>query len=485
MDLPTGVLRFLIQSVFVLTCSFPVLAQVETQVQGNLVDFEEQGIPSVLHIRQFDAPSVGLGFWTEEALVQTDGSFSANLGVLSGPTMIEFSAPPWSWMAMVRPGESSMLRLAPSSQEITRLMKVPGIVHWTDEHPSSYLDALAQIQKVHLKNLVEPMTVKSTGMRGLTSDSLDRVVFALDSSFQEKWSHCANKMHDPVFVDLCWQSQWSWQMAMGSSETVFDSLWIQWQDSRPNQALEEKLQSPGWMGAWFVRYDQWWKHRRVDPERLKKAVYSADMDTLRLAMGPKWKDASIEDLAIVWLMKAIESPDKLTLRIWETMAFPEPFRRQHKRMLDARNPSAMLEEREEMRWSLPNGNLQSYSDVCEGSWKIMLVVRNGSGAALRERELYSKIMQNKIFTEICFLVLSVDSSVSDWRESLSKRSIIEEQLVWLGNNPENYEALGISSIPQIIAIGPKGQISRNIHSLPSQGLGAELERMLPSFRSNY
>jgi hypothetical protein len=94
-------------------------------------------------------------------------------------------------------------------------------------------------------------------------------------------------------------------------------------------------------------------------------------------------------------------------------------------------------------------------------------------------------MQNKIFTEICFLVLSVDVSVSDWHESLSKRSSIEEQLVWLGNNPENYEALGISSIPQIIAIGPQGQISQSIHSLPSQGLGAELERMLPSFRSNY
>ena len=83
------------------------------------------------------------------------------------------------------------------------------------------------------------------------------------------------------------------------------------------------------------------------------------------------------------------------------------------------------------------------------------------------------------------MVLSVDATESDWRSSLSKRRSIQEQLVWLGNSPENFESLQISTIPQVIAISPNGQLSRTIRSLPSEGLGAELERKIRTSRSNY
>ena len=164
------------------------------------------------------------------------------------------------------------------------------------------------------------------------------------------------------------------------------------------------------------------------------------------------------------------------------MAFPEPIRAQYKRLQEYRSASNLLVDRQALRWTLPNGDLQSYTDFCPDAWKVMLVVRDGSGAALREREIFSEIMGNGLFSNICFLVLSVDVSEVGWHASLAKRRSIDEKLVWLGNSPRNYEALGISAIPQIVALGPNGELSTNIRSLPSQGLASELERMLFPFR---
>jgi len=364
-------------------------------------------------------------------------------------------------------------------------MQVPGVVRWNGNHPSISLDSLARFQQRLTNELVQPMTVKSLGLQPLNSDSLEQVSSLSDSMFQAAWMNLEREMKQPVFEDLWWQAQWKWQVAIGSNKPTLDSLWLSWNSLRLNRDLEESLKSPGWIEPWFVRYDQWWKQRQVDVNGMSKAVYLADLDTLRQSMGPQWDAASHEDLAAAWLMKALSEPDELTFRIWETMPFPEPFRGQYKRLMDSRNPRKSGDARAKIRWTLPNGDLQSFKDVCSNDWKVMLVVRNGSGAALRERELFAEITENKIFSNICFMVLSVDATESDWRSSLSKRRSIQEQLVWLGNSPENFESFQISTIPQVIAISPNGQLSRTIRSLPSEGLGAELERKIRTSRSNY
>lgn len=467
------------------TLCFESSAQGQTFLNGQMNGFDESDSPSVLHVRHFDAPSLGLGNWLESVLVHSDGSFSADLGILSGPTLFEFSAPPWSWMAMVRPNETSSILLSPSEKRSNRLMNLPGVVRWNEDHPSLLLDSLAQIQQSLLMNLLEPRMAKSRGLGSSVSDSLRQVTWASDSVFQKTWAGYGQRLSDPVFRDVWWQAQWRWQQALGSSEAIFDSLWIQWEDSRPFQNLQSCVQSPGWMEAWFVRYDQWWKGRDVNREGIEKAVYLADLDTLRHSMGPNWINAPIEDVAIVWLMKAIDFPDKLTMRIWETMAFPAAIQALYKRLKKHRDPYSTFESRQEIRWTLPNGDLQYYTDFCKDSWRVMLVVRDGSRAALREREVFTKIMENDLFSNICFLVISADVSETGWYASLEQRRSIDEELVWLGNAPQNYEALGIYGIPQIVAIGPNGQISQNIHSLPSQGLGAELELMISPFRRNH
>lgn len=466
-------------------CCMSISAQIQTELHGVLDGFEEHNLPSVLHVRYFDAPAVGLGEWVSIALVHADGSFEADLGDLTSPALFEFAAPPWSWLAIVRPGERSELSLSPSSRASNRLMQVPGVVGWDGNHPSISLDTFSRFQQELTNDLVQPMTVKSLGFQLLNSDSLEQVAMFSDSVFQVAWMNLEREMKQPVFEDLWWQAQWKWQVALGSNKTTLDSLWLSWNALRLDNELEDEIKSPGWIEPWFVRYDHWWKQRQVDANGMSKAVYLADLDTLREAMGPQWITGSHEDLAAAWLMKALSEPDELTFRIWETMPFPEPFRIQYKRLMDSRNPRNFADDRAGIRWILPNGDLQSFDEICPNDWKVMLVVRNGSGAALREREIFAEITENKSFSNVCFLVLSVDATDSDWRSSLSKRRSIREQLVWLGNSPKNFEALEISTIPQIIAISPNGQLSRKIRSLPSQGLGAELEREMRSSRSNY
>jgi len=485
MQSPTRFVRFLSVFLPVCFCGLSVSAQTQTTLQGVVGGFDQQNLPSVLHVRHFDAPAVGLGEWVNVALVHADGSFETDLGNLTSPALFEFAAPPWSWLAIVRPGESGVLTLSPSSRASNRLMQVPGVVRWNGNHPSISLDSLARFQQRLTNELVQPMTVKSLGLQPLNSDSLEQVSSLSDSMFQAAWMNLEREMKQPVFEDLWWQAQWKWQVAIGSNKPTLDSLWLSWNSLRLNRDLEESLKSPGWIEPWFVRYDQWWKQRQVDVNGMSKAVYLADLDTLRQSMGPQWDAASHEDLAAAWLMKALSEPDELTFRIWETMPFPEPFRGQYKRLMDSRNPRKSGDARAKIRWTLPNGDLQSFKDVCSTDWKVMLVVRNGSGAALRERELFAEITENKIFSNICFMVLSVDATESDWRSSLSKRRSIQEQLVWLGNSPENFESFQISTIPQVIAISPNGQLSRTIRSLPSEGLGAELERKIRTSRSNY
>jgi len=138
-----------------------------------------------------------------------------------------------------------------------------------------------------------------------------------------------------------------------------------------------------------------------------------------------------------------------------------------------------------IRWTLPNGYLDSLGGECPGRWVVMLVVRNGSANASREREIFSEIAENQAFKEVCWLVLSVDATEEDWRSSLSARRSIKEQLVWLGNNPKHYEALGIRTIPQVISVGPQGFLSNKIQALPSQGLESEVEQLLKRVGRRY
>ena len=97
MQSPTRFVRFLSVFLPVYFCGLSVSAQTQTTLQGVVGGFDQQNLPSVLHVRHFDAPAVGLGEWVNVALVHADGSFETDLGDLTSPVLFEFAAPPWSW----------------------------------------------------------------------------------------------------------------------------------------------------------------------------------------------------------------------------------------------------------------------------------------------------------------------------------------------------------------------------------------------------
>lgn len=76
---------------------------------------------------------------------------------------------------------------------------------------------------------------------------------------------------------------------------------------------------------------------------------------------------------------------------------------------------------------------------------------------------------------LCAFVMSVDVDEERWLRTVSKRRSIEEQVVWIGNNPEFFEDFGIQSVPAIVAINDEGELSGELQSLPSRGLERELQ----------
>ena len=109
----------------------------------------------------------------------------------------------------------------------------------------------------------------------------------------------------------------------------------------------------------------------------------------------------------------------------------------------------------------------------------MLLVKNGSATARREREMFNQIAESMERRDVCWVVLSLDVDEDEWRETLSGRRTLDETLGWVGNSPRVMEQLGAVVIPQIIVLDEEGKLSGRDVPLPSLGLEARLLKLLP------
>jgi hypothetical protein len=109
-------------------------------------------------------------------------------------------------------------------------------------------------------------------------------------------------------------------------------------------------------------------------------------------------------------------------------------------------------------------------------WKIMLVVKDGSAAAAREREYFNALIEEADLRDLCPFVVSVDKDEKDWFNTVALRKSIDEEVVWMGNNPQIFEDYGIQSVPTIVALNADGELSPRFSQLPSLGLASELKR---------
>ena len=126
-------------------------------------------------------------------------------------------------------------------------------------------------------------------------------------------------------------------------------------------------------------------------------------------------------------------------------------------------------------WMLPNSELAP-AWASGDAWRIWLVTRDGSTTGLREWSILRSWMANKAPKDVSWGVLSVDSNEDGWRQTLSQRKNIREQLRWVGRDPSWWDRLDLITVPQVIVVRPDGEIQTHNAALPSEGLFAELKR---------
>jgi hypothetical protein len=212
---------------------------------------------------------------------------------------------------------------------------------------------------------------------------------------------------------------------------------------------------------------------------LNEAVFTANIDSLAAAMGGRWKDVERSELAAAWLDKAMDQPDALVRSVWETFAFPAPFVTAYEALRDFRKIGQQGYAIGDLPWTLPNGELGSIEEQCQQPWTVILALKNGSGLAAREREVFTQVAENLDRRDVCWVVLSLDENQENWRRTLSGRRTLDETVGWVGNNPRVMENLGLAVVPQVIVLNEDGQIAAGNMPLPSEGLQRRLQAMLP------
>jgi hypothetical protein len=120
--------------------------------------------------------------------------------------------------------------------------------------------------------------------------------------------------------------------------------------------------------------------------------------------------------------------------------------------------------------------LESLGDFRGEGWLVALVVQANSPSAAAERQVFNRIAERfeDRRRDVKFVVLSIDGKEQLWQSTLRARASRKEQTRWLGAVPERWDEWGIASVPMVVALDPAGRISRQVHSLPSQGLLPEL-----------
>ena len=448
-----------------------------TFVKGRLIDFEKS--PSLIHVKEVTYPGLQLADWRSEILVDETGDFSWDVGELKSITLFELVAPPWSWMVMVRPNEQAELHLAPGRRIPQRLLGSPGISTWLGMHPTALLDSLMRSLSRANDLRAESLVLRTAGVGLHGRDSLTDALESVDTAFDRQWQTSMEQTKGTVERDILWQMKLIAARNAGRPQRHMDSLWNESPFAASSRSWEELLKSPGGFGSWQVVFGNWWQDDEVDWSKINDAIFLANRDSLSASMGPRWENASISMLAAAWLDKALLAPDAYTKLVWETIPFPRPFFGAYEALMADRQKGRSGAWVGDIPWTLPNGELGSVKEQCRQPWTVMLLVKNGSATARREREIFNQIAESMNRRDVCWVVLSLDVDEDEWRETLSGRRTLDETLGWVGNSPKVMEQLGAVVIPQVIVLDEEGKLSGRDLPLPSQGLEARLLKIMP------
>ncbi len=437
----------------------------------------EGGAPSIVHVKRIDYPALQLGTWQEEILVDEDGGFRWNAPDSEG--LFELVAPPWSWMVWIRPEETAALHLSAGSSTARRLLGSPGVATWHGEHPTQWMDSLVGMQRRANRLRAESLVLRRSGVNVQQRDSLFQLNATLETAFESVWQHAVDNCASEWECDLAWQIKLNEALASAQPRATLDSLWTASSMGDSNRTWASRLASPGAFSGWLAVHGGWWQERQVDWKKLNEAVFAANIDSLASAMGGRWRHVDRAELAAAWLDKAMDQPDALVRSVWDTFSFPSEFAAAYQGLRDFRKIGQAGHAVGDLSWTLPNGELSSLFEQCQQPWTVVLVLKNGSGLAAREREVFSQVADNLDRRDVCWVVLSLDENEANWRKTLSGRRTLDETVGWVGSNPRVMENLGIAVIPQVVVLDKDGNIASSTMPLPSEGLQRRLQALLP------
>lgn len=265
-----------------------------------------------------------------------------------------------------------------------------------------------------------------------------------------------------LWSDLWAQSLFEWEVSLG--QTVSTA----WERMAAGDARSwtQRIQSPGWCSSWRLAHERWLEPLEQAGTPWREWAARGLADSLQAATG--W-DANELHVAM-W--HGVEEPwSRVAEAWWETRwrdrCEVADIRRQSEQ---AKRHALTAQAWGDKLWMLPNGDLEPAWAGDEGRWTVWLVTKDGSSSGASEWALLRANFASAGLKHCTWGVLSVDDHEAAWGRTLKQRESIKERVCWVGRDPGWWDRLDLLGVPQVVVVGPDGEILTHHGKLPSEGL---------------
>lgn len=424
--------------------------------------------PTVVHLAEVESALTRRRSWLPPVLVQADGTCEVELPARERLAVWQVAAPPWVWTVWQLPdaaAEDQTYVLRPHPRVARRLQDVPGLTSpLSAMHPMARRDSLQALADSLWSEVSYDIMLSAGAIAGGAALTDLVQIAAADSVFEWGWRQWASSFDDaPTVEDMLVPVRVAWQHQIGQSPEV------PW---RP--------ESHGSLEAWTIRHAFWWERPDFRPDDAARAIAAEDFPALRDGMGAQWSAATEAECLAGWLLRAIVERDRLASAALDAFALPPFIDEDYRSLQDLRQLGKPGTRPPDLRWTTPSGDLESLDDFRGESWLVALVIQANSPSADAERQVFHRIAERfeDRRRDVKFVVLSIDGKEENWQSTLRARAGRKEQTRWLGAVPERWDEWGIASVPMVVTLDPAGRISRQVRSLPGQGLQQELASAL-------
>ena len=376
-------------------------------------------------------------------------------------------SPPWAWQLTTRAGEPDRAVLTCPSDVPLRLRKVYGTVAWErrdgspSDHPEPAIEALQVADYQELREL-EYDLLSATGAVGQRASLVEDSVWEAATERMEAHFDALNAPSEWV-EDAVLRERLRWAVATGASDSLLRAIFLEALSQTPRHPCE-LLASPAFVSSAELALQLWWEP--LDATELEEAVKAGTADEL---MGPVGASEALRTWAW-WVLARAYPQSRLVTRAFANWSGPDCFLQALRELIVPHVPVPPV------AWTTRSGELENIQEFCAGKRTVLLIVKDGSAIALRERALFGQLAESNRRKDVQFVVVSIDGTQGGWDGVQADRSSRSESVRWMGNDPRALEAWQISTVPQVVVLGPDGDVLPMRHRLPSEGLGADMER---------